>query len=554
MGNVAPPLVIGDRSVRPTALFSWRWGVLVALLAAEVVGLTLRFDSGTAVGTLPDLLASFARLGFELLVAAASVGLLLVWSGDSSRAAPTQGGPIPDAGHRPWVFLFAHFVALASFTGLTAAVLEGGSRPLLGAGLLAAAWAGMGLATLVTWVGIGLPPRRWVGLIRRGPGLLLLGAGFGLATWGTGQLAERLWHPLGRTTLWVAYQLLRSMVGTASYRADTFEISAADFRVWVAPECSGYEGMGLALLLTGTYLVIARSRLRFPRALVLLPLAVGAIWLANAVRIAVLVALGSWGFGAVALGGFHSQAGWLAFDAVGLGLVLLAGRWPFILKAAPVRDDVESSSLSSTGAYLAPLLALVTAMMVTGAFSARGSDLGYPVRIVAALVPLWIYRRSYAELGRRVSWEAVGLGALAFVLWVALEPLAPARSAGHSDPTAGLARGWAWAWLAARVAGSVLVVPLAEELAFRAYLTRRLIAPQYWSVPIGAFSWPSFVVSSGLFGLLHGRWLAGTLAGLVYALALYRRRDLCDAVVAHATTNALVAVLVLVTGDWSFWA
>jgi membrane protease YdiL (CAAX protease family) len=56
------------------------------------------------------------------------------------------------------------------------------------------------------------------------------------------------------------------------------------------------------------------------------------------------------------------------------------------------------------------------------------------------------------------------------------------------------------------------------------------------------------------FGALHGRWLAGTLAGLCYALALYRRGRLGDAVLAHATTNALIAADVLATGTWSLWS
>ncbi len=36
-------------------------------------------------------------------------------------------------------------------------------------------------------------------------------------------------------------------------------------------------------------------------------------------------------------------------------------------------------------------------------------------------------------------------------------------------------------------------------------------------------------------------------------LALYRRRELVDSVVAHATTNALIAAYVLATGAWSLW-
>ena len=249
------------------------------------------------------------------------------------------------------------------------------------------------------------------------------------------------------------------------------------------------------------------------------------------------------------MGGFHSQAGWLAFDAVGIGLVLIAGRWSYLHADEPLDVGVSEKTSWPTGAYLAPLLAIVAATMIAAAFSAGGADRFYPLRIAAAAAALWCYRRRYAEIRWTASWQAMGIGAAAFAIWMALEPLAPAGGPTPADPISGLATGRAWAWLVVRVIGSVVVVPIAEELAFRGYLTRRLIAADYWTLPIGAFSWPSLVISSGLFGLLHGRWLAGTLAGLLYAVALYRRRELSDAVVAHATTNAMIAAVVLITGD-----
>jgi len=68
------------------------------------------------------------------------------------------------------------------------------------------------------------------------------------------------------------------------------------------------------------------------------------------------------------------------------------------------------------------------------------------------------------------------------------------------------------------------------------------------------FSCWSFVVSSLLFGALHGGlWRAGTIAGMTFALALYQRRAIGDAVVAHAPTNGLIAMYVLATGRWSMW-
>ncbi len=108
-------------------------------------------------------------------------------------------------------------------------------------------------------------------------------------------------------------------------------------------------------------------------------------------------------------------------------------------------------------------------------------------------------------------------------------------------------------WLAARVVGSVVTVPIAEELAFRGYLTRRLIASEFTTVSRGRLSWLSFVVSSIVFVGLHGRYVAGALAGAIYALALYRKGSVSESILAHATTNALIAAYVLSTGTWSLW-
>jgi CAAX prenyl protease-like protein len=99
----------------------------------------------------------------------------------------------------------------------------------------------------------------------------------------------------------------------------------------------------------------------------------------------------------------------------------------------------------------------------------------------------------------------------------------------------------------------VLIVPIAEELAFRGYLLRRLINADFTSVSPKHFTALSFLGSSIAFGVLHGRWVAGILAGMIYAAAQYRRGEVSDAIVAHAVTNGLLAVWVLAFGQWSFW-
>ena len=115
----------------------------------------------------------------------------------------------------------------------------------------------------------------------------------------------------------------------------------------------------------------------------------------------------------------------------------------------------------------------------------------------------------------------------------------------------------AWArtaWLAFRILGAVITVPIAEELAFRGFLLRRLVSADFESVSWRLFAWAPFLISSIGFGLLHGnRWLAGAIAGMIYAFAMLRRGRIGEAVAAHAVTNALLAIYVLVSGNWQLW-
>jgi exosortase E/protease (VPEID-CTERM system) len=281
----------------------------------------------------------------------------------------------------------------------------------------------------------------------------------------------------------------------------------------------------------------------------LFPIGTVVIWLGNSVRIACLVILGTYGSRAVALGGFHSHAGWLIFNIIALGLVIGTHRSRYFRADGDLAQDrIEPNPAA---AYLGPLLALLATMMITGLFSA-GFDRLYPLRVITSAVILWHFRHRYTDLRWTWTWEATGIGILVFAIWMALEP-APTAADPLGRWLATLPIGSASAWLALRVVGSTIVVPLAEELAFRGFLIRRLITADFTETTPGRFTRWSFLISSVLFGALHGRWLAGLLAGMLYAGALYRRRELSDAVVAHATTNGLIATYVLATGSWSMW-
>jgi CAAX prenyl protease-like protein len=105
-----------------------------------------------------------------------------------------------------------------------------------------------------------------------------------------------------------------------------------------------------------------------------------------------------------------------------------------------------------------------------------------------------------------------------------------------------------------RVVGSCLLVPVVEELAFRGFLLRWLVSPEFERVPPRAWTWWAVLLSSVAFGALHSHWILGTLAGLAFAAARLRRGHLGDAIFAHALANAGIAVAVLAFGRWDLWA
>jgi CAAX prenyl protease-like protein len=111
-----------------------------------------------------------------------------------------------------------------------------------------------------------------------------------------------------------------------------------------------------------------------------------------------------------------------------------------------------------------------------------------------------------------------------------------------------------WAWIAVRVAGSCLVIPLVEELAFRGFLLPWLASPRFEEAPPRQWTWLAVILSSAAFGGLHERWLLGTVAGLAFAAARLHRGRLGDAVLAHALCNLGIAATVLLGGRWDLWS
>ena len=142
-----------------------------------------------------------------------------------------------------------------------------------------------------------------------------------------------------------------------------------------------------------------------------------------------------------------------------------------------------------------------------------------------------------------IPWEETGLGIavglVVFVLWIAPEQFDWAWYRKWciigEGGTQAVAESQYWC-LAYRLLGSALVISIAEELFFRK-----------WLIGFAGF-WPMVA----LFAVEHDRWLVAAICGMVYGW-LYLRRGLGAACVAHATTNLVLGLWVLFTGQWQFW-
>jgi len=184
----------------------------------------------------------------------------------------------------------------------------------------------------------------------------------------------------------------------------------------------------------------------------------------------------------------------------------------------------------------------------------------YPLKTLVVGYLLFRYRKTYEELRFKelskipTTLVVFCVGVLVCLLWVQMDWTLDAASAPPGfnpallpDPAVRLAM------TCFRIAGAVLVVPLMEELFWRSFMIRYLINNDFVRVPVGTFTWASFLFTVALFGAEHNYIYAGIMAGVVYNLILYKTRSLTQCVLAHAVTNLALAIYVVSTGNWQFW-
>jgi len=196
---------------------------------------------------------------------------------------------------------------------------------------------------------------------------------------------------------------------------------------------------------------------------------------------------------------------------------------------------------------------------------------GYPwiyagkIALVAGL--WWMLRERYPRPSLGGITSAVLVGVIGCVVWIVVSELnlegplrenlpdwlsGGARAAFNpfeqiESPTA------RWAFLTMRMIGLAVVVPLIEEVFWRGFLIRYLVADDFEQVPLGKFTPISFAVVTILFATVHPEFLAALLWGAAVNGLLYHTKNLWACVVAHMTTNLLLGIYVVTAGQWQLW-
>ena len=113
-----------------------------------------------------------------------------------------------------------------------------------------------------------------------------------------------------------------------------------------------------------------------------------------------------------------------------------------------------------------------------------------------------------------------------------------------------------WAFIGVRLAGATLLVPVMEELFWRDFVWRTILAPNNFKLAkVGEWDWTPFLIVPIVFAFVHGNWVAdrGRLGADDRRCCWSGPRSLGACIVMHAVTNLLLGLYVLRYREWAFW-
>lgn len=221
-------------------------------------------------------------------------------------------------------------------------------------------------------------------------------------------------------------------------------------------------------------------------------------------------------------------------------------------------NPLRARLLNSPAAVrVVPFVVFVALTALQGQLGATSPYWMYLLKTLVGVALIWATLPAVAELRWRITPAAVLTGVAVFAVWVGLDPFYPklttSGEAWNPHRVFGDGAPLAWFFIAVRILGSTLVVPCLEEVFYRSFLYRSIARADFQAMPLGQFAWLPFLATSAAFGLAHREWLAGLLCAAAYQGLVCWRKNLGEALTAHAVTNLLLGLYVVTRGAWNFW-
>ena len=208
--------------------------------------------------------------------------------------------------------------------------------------------------------------------------------------------------------------------------------------------------------------------------------------------------------------------------------------------------------------YLAPIVAFCIFGTAEEWLPPAWYPIAYGVKIAAVVAALLTWRVSLRDIqpSWRVILPSIAIGLMVLAAWIGVDKAVPYPHLGARlgfDPHVIESENLRIAFVALRLVGLVLVVPVMEELLWRSFLLRYLSNSDFLQVPIGVFTPVAFVGMVAASAAVHPEWLVAVIASAAYGLWVQRTKSLFAAIVAHASTNAGLGCYIIVTRDWKYW-
>jgi exosortase E/protease (VPEID-CTERM system) len=368
------------------------------------------------------------------------------------------------------------------------------------------------------------------------------------------------WDPLAELTFFSVEMMIEQVLGyQVASDAPNKLILLYSFGALVGSQCSGIEGFMLITAFLAFYMWLFRQNLKFPRVLILFPIGLMLSWIFNVVRIAALIVIGEEFSPELALNGFHSHAGWLMFTILSISLAIVAHLIPWF--RADGADTVTAPRAAASGrastkaplppffedmnvVQILPFIVFMASGLIASTFT-ETPGIYYPMRLVAMIAVLALVWRALLKIDWRIDPLALGAGVALGAIWAVTSPPPDTQETAFLGALGAMSAGAFVFWAATRVIGTIVFVPIIEELFFRGYVMRRIDTGGMLMRVL------AIAISAGLFAYLHDRWMLAFAAGVLFSLLLLRRGKIADAIWAHVGANAVVAGWAVATGDWA---